>query len=156
IATSVTTRSKGPAAASSSTSSAPVAARVTRAPRPVRASATASSNSGSSSATRMRASDSTLFVEARNRPRTLCGGAPESTTLGSALHRNTVIAQGTLLAHSPHKMDVTQDAGQARVTWPLHTSTIAGVFSVVLGATVLAGMWLHVWPLVRPLPNLPA
>jgi len=53
-------------------------------------------------------------------------------------------------------MDVTQDAGQARVTWPLHTSTIAGVFSVVLGATVLAGMWLHVWPLVRPLPNLPA
>ena len=57
---------------------------------------------------------------------------------------------------STQKMDATVDAGQARVTWPLHTSAIAGVVSVVLGATVIAAMWLRVLPFVQPVAGLPA
>jgi PAS domain S-box-containing protein len=38
----------------------------------------------------------------------------------------------------------------------LHTSAIAGVAVVSLGAIVLAAMWLRMMPLVQPLPGLPA
>src|SRR5215471_8972201 len=53
-------------------------------------------------------------------------------------------------------MDVSANAGLARVRWPLRTSAIAGVAAVSLGAIVLAAMWLRMMPLVQPIPGLPA
>jgi PAS domain S-box-containing protein len=53
-------------------------------------------------------------------------------------------------------MDVTLNAAQARVTWPLRISAIAGAVSVSLGVIVLAAMWLRLVRLVQPIPGLPA
>src|SRR5215813_7164877 len=52
-------------------------------------------------------------------------------------------------------MNAPVDAAQARVTWPLHASAIAGGVSIVLGAAVLYAMWFSVVSVVMPVPGLP-
>ena len=69
---------------------------------------------------------------------------------------NAVIVRGTLLAACFLKMNDSVDAGEARATWPLRVSAIAGTASVSLGAVVLYAMWFGIVRLVQPVSGLPA